>query len=451
MAGERMRCIGVDIGSSSIKGAVLNAVTGTIEATAKVPFPEPLQGLPVGWFEVSPAAILTGVREVLTELLRCCPEAERIRFCSQMGGILLVSSSTGEALTNYLSWRDQRTLQPFAGLSHTDAAHEGSMLEHIRGVLTENMFCELGRELKPGTATALLRWLALKDGLPANAAPVTIGDFVTASLCSTRPRMHRTQGLGMLNLRTGNWHFEALALLGLDGLNWPDFAEDAVPIGALHWNGRVLECYASIGDQQAALRGIELQPNELSVNMSTGAQVSRITAVFEPADCQTRCWFNGQFLNTITHIPAGRSLTVLESLLTELSRSAGLSIADSWQLISNACEATGDSGGLRCDLSFFAGALGNEGSLSGITTENLTVGRLFQAAFDFMAESAARCAARLSPAAAWEQVAVSGGLVQSFPALHRKLAARLPWPIRAVAGTEETLTGLMKLEAEQSA
>jgi sugar (pentulose or hexulose) kinase len=444
-----MRCIGIDIGSSSIKGAILNPVTGTIEATAKVPFPDPVQGLPAGWFEISPAAILTGVLEVLTELLQRCPEAVSIRFCSQMGGILLVSSSTGAAMTNYISWRDQRTLQPYASLPHDECAADRSMLEQMRSLFTDGMYCELGRELKPGTATALLRWLVLNGGLPADATPVTVGDFVTASLCVTRPRMHRTQGLGMLDLRTGNWHFEALGLLGLEGLNWPEFAEDAVPVGMLKWHGRVLECYASIGDQQAALRGIDLQADELSVNMSTGAQVSRITATFEPADCQTRCWFNGQFLNTITHIPAGRSLTVLEALLTELSRSAGLSIAESWKLISDACEAAGDSGGLRCDLSFFAGALGNEGSLSGITTENLTVGRLFQAAFDFMAESAARCAARLSPAAAWERVAVSGGLVQSFPALQRKLAAQLPWPLRAVAATEETLTGLMKLDAEQ--
>lgn len=446
-----MRCIGVDIGSTSIKGAVLNAATGMIEGTAKVPFPDPLPDLPAGWFEVSPTAILAGVRAVLTELLGRCPEARRIRFCSQMGGILLVNSSTGEALTNYLSWRDQRTLQRCSGLREDTGGHEGSMLEHVRGVFTESMYCELGRELKPGTATGLLCWLARNGGLPGEATPVTAGDFVIASLCATQPRIHRTQGLGMINLRTGDWHFEALGLLGLDGLNWPEFAADAVPIGLLNWQGRVLECYASIGDQQAALRGIDLQLDELSVNMSTGAQVSRITAAFEPSDCQTRCWFNGQYLNTITHIPAGRSLTVLESLLTELSRSAGFSTADSWQLISDACEAAGDSGGLRCDLSFFAGALGNQGSLVGITTENLTVGHLFQAAFDFMAEAAARCAARLAPAAAWERVAVSGGLIQSFPTLHRKLAARLPWPIRAVASTEETLTGLMKLEAEQSA
>ncbi|MFM7055621.1 MAG: sedoheptulokinase [Planctomycetota bacterium] len=443
-----MRCIGIDVGSSSIKGAVLDAASGLIDSTVKVPFPEPVGGLPAGWFEVSPSAMIAGVRDVLNELLERCPDAARIRFCSQMGGILLMSRRSGEALTNYLSWRDQRTLQPVAGVGSRAQGGSASFLESVRAVLSDGMFSELGKELKPGSAAALLAWLRHHVGLPSDAIPVTCGDFITATLCGVPPCMHRTQGLGLINLQTGDWHREAFERLGLNSLHWPQFASDTLPAGQYAWQGRVLECYASIGDQQAALRGIDLQPGELSVNLSTGAQVSRITERFEPADCQTRCWFGGRYLNTITHIPAGRSLTVLESLLTELSRSAGVSIANSWQLIGDACEAAGDSGGLNCDLSFFAGALGCEGSLTGITTENLTVGRLFQAAFDFMAKAAAECAARLAPQAAWHQVAVSGGLVQSFPALQRKLAARLPWPMREASSTEETLAGLMNLEVE---
>ncbi len=443
-----MRCIGIDIGSSSIKGAVLDAATGLIEATVRVPFPDPLSGLPAGWFEVSPSAMIAGVREVLNQLLPRCPEATRVRFCSQMGGILLVSRRSGEPLTNYLSWRDQRTLQPATGNGTAAQSDKGSFLESIRTCLPDSVFSELGKELKPGSAAALLAWLVQHGGLPNDAIPVTCGDFITAALCGSPPQMHRTQGLGLINLHTGDWHRKAFELLRLDALHWPAFAADDQPVGRFEWQGRVLECYASIGDQQAALRGIDLLSGELSVNLSTGAQVSRITEQFEPADCQTRCWFGGQYLNTITHIPAGRSLTVLEALLTELSRSAGIPIANSWQLIGEACEAAGDSGGLRCDLSFFAGALGCEGNLSGITTENLTVGRLFQAAFDFMADAVGQCAARLAPQTSWHQVAVSGGLVQSFPALQRKLAARLPWPMREAANTEETLTGLMKLGAE---
>jgi sugar (pentulose or hexulose) kinase len=435
-----MRCLGVDIGSSSIKGAVLDVSGDIVTEIVKVPFPEPIAGLPGGFHEVSAGAVLAGVREVLGELLRRCPESGRVRFCSQMGGILLLSES-GECLTEYLSWRDQRTLQAVGG----GVGSGGTWLERARGLLSEEVFCELGRELKPGSATSLLYWLQCHGRLPAGAIPATVGDYVTAALCGIRPRLHRTQGLGMINLITGEWHRGALGTLGLGGLSWPEFAGDTEVIGEMELGGKRLQCYASIGDQQAALLGIGLESGELSVNLSTGAQVSRITAGFEPGECQTRCWFGGQYLNTVTHIPAGRSLTVLEALLTELPRAMGVSVADSWRLIGEACEVAGDSGGLECDLSFFASAMGSEGRLSGITTENLTVGHLFQAAFDFMARASAECASRLSREPVWRRVALSGGLAQAFPALRRKLGAALPWPMREVAVAEETLLGLLKL------
>ena len=438
-----MRCIGVDIGSSSIKGAVLNVSEGVIEDVVRAPFPDALEGLPSGFHEVSLDAVLLGVRGVLEELAGRCVEAKRIYFCSQMGGILLMSES-GAGLTNYLSWRDQRTLRPAVASGGGGGA---ALLEDLRGLLSEEVFRELGRELKPGSATALLHWLFRNGSLPAGAIPATIGDYVIAALCGVRPRLHRTQGLGMINLLTGEWHGDGLRVLGLGDLSWPEFAGDGEVVGEVELGGRRLGCCASIGDQQAALLGIGLELGELSVNLSTGAQVSRITERFEPADCQTRCWFGGQYLNTVTHIPAGRSLTVLESLLTELPRAAGVRIGDSWRLISEACEAAGDAGGLECDLSFFAGAMGSAGSLRGITTENLTVGHLFQSAFDFVARASAECSRRLSAEPVWERVAVSGGLVQSFPALRRKLGVVLPWPMREVSAVEETLMGLLRLAA----
>ena len=170
--------------------------------------------------------------------------------------------------------------------------------------------------------------------------------------------------------------------------------------------------------------------------------MSQITAEFRPADCQTRPWFDGQFLTTITHIPAGHSLTVLEALLTELPRLAGVKIENSWQFIQQAVESsTGD--GLSCDLSFFASAMGCDGRISGITTENLTVGNLVHAAFEFMADGYLTCSRRLSPEPTWDQLAISGGLVQSFASLRKKIEARFPLPIRDVAEQEETLMGLM--------
>ncbi len=429
-----MRCLGIDIGSSSIKGAVLNLQSGSVERITKEPFPEPLPGMPSGYHEVDPLLVLNRTVSVIQQLLSNAPDIRHIFFCGQMGGIIL-TDATCSPLTNYLSWRDQRSLQSLEGSATP-------LLEEVEARLSPVMFADLGRELKPGTATVLLHWLARHGQLPEGAIPVSIGDFVVGSLCKVTPTMHRTHTIGMLNLHTGTWHHEAFRVLGLDGLQWLDLSDDKIPLGQFAHDGRMLDVYTVMGDQQAALKGIQLTRDELSINVSTGSQVSQITSEFRPSNCQTRCWFGTEYLNTITHIPAGRSLTVIEALLTEIPRAAGIAIPNSWKLISEATErASGD--GLTCDLSFFASAMGNHGRIDRITTENLTVGNLFQAAFEFMADSYLTCSRRLSDSPTWSSIAVSGGLVQAFPSLRQKLQKRFSWPMREVAEQEETMMGLL--------
>jgi len=429
-----MRCLGIDIGSSSIKGAILNLQSGQVERVAKEPFPDPVPGLPPGFHEVDSSLVLHRTISVIRQLLAGAADVQQVFFCSQMGGVILTDDAS-RPVTNYLSWRDQRSLHPLEG-SRTP------LLDEIEQRLSPELFADLGRELKPGTATVLLHWLARHNRLPSGTIPISIGDFVVGRLCDVTPAMHRTHTIGMLNLRTGDWHRDAFTLLGLDQLHWPALADDHVPMGQCTIEGRTLDVFTVMGDQQAALKGIQLTKDELSINVSTGSQVSQIMSEFRPSYCQTRCWFGTDYLNTITHIPAGRSLTVIESLLTELPRAAGIAVPNSWKLISEATErATGD--GLICDLSFFASAMGNNGRIDHITTENLTVGNLFQAAFEFMADSYLTCSQRLSESPTWSRIAISGGLVQAFPSLRQKLQKRFSWPMREVAEQEETMMGLL--------
>ena len=96
-----MRCLGIDIGSSSIKGGVLNVATGKVEQLAREPFPDPVAGLPSGFHEVVPADVVVRTRSVIRQLLDFAPEARQVHFCSQMGGILLVDANR-QPVTNYL-------------------------------------------------------------------------------------------------------------------------------------------------------------------------------------------------------------------------------------------------------------------------------------------------------------------------------------------------------------
>src|SRR4029453_11359677 len=94
----------------TIKGAILDLERREVRSVVKEPFPQPVRGLPPGYFEVEPKAVVAVVEGGLARL--CQADDPAALFCSgQMGGVILVDES-GAALTNYLSWRDQRTLQP---------------------------------------------------------------------------------------------------------------------------------------------------------------------------------------------------------------------------------------------------------------------------------------------------------------------------------------------------
>jgi len=456
-----MRCLGLDIGSSSIKGAILDLESGNVHSIVKEPFPDPLPGLPTGWYEIDPMEVVTRTRRVITQLLALAPDAKSIFCCGQMGGVVMVDSSN-RPISNYISWRDQRTLSP-----HRNG---GTFLDEIQrrigelcGIETvafrsakERSFAErkatalthLGNELKPGSATSLLFWRQQSGPLPSGGRPSTIGDFVISQLSGTLPRMERTQAIGLVDLSLGGWNSEVFDRLGLGSLDWGEMAHAETPVAHCTIDGRVLALYPTLGDQQCALRGAGLKLGDLSVNVSTGSQVSCVTRQFIPGPYQSRYFFGGDYLNTITHVPAGRSLNALVDLLTELpvggaTESITSPASSPWPYIAHAAaEAADGAGGLSCSLSFFDGPLGREGQLTGITTENLTIGNLFRAAFESMAETYQRLARILWPTGDWQRVVLSGGLTQSVPVLRDLIERRFPGQVVESTATEETLLGL---------
>ncbi|MBC7853658.1 MAG: hypothetical protein IAF94_09500, partial [Pirellulaceae bacterium] len=98
---------------------------------------------------------------------------------------------------------------------------------------------------------------------------------------------------------------------------------------------------------------------------------------------------------------------------------------------------------LAANLAFFEGPLGSRGSISNITTENLSVGTLFRAAFRNMAENYATCAAPLSPENNWDRIVFSGGLAQKLPLLRQFILEKLPGESRLCSSAEDTLLGLL--------
>ena len=432
-----MSFIGLDIGSSSIKAAVLATETAEVLQVRARPFPNPVEGLPALHFEIEPEPVVALVRELIAELLPLCPSPCRgILTCSQMGGVLLVTPDGQRPLTNYLSWRDQRVLET--------CPSGGTCFERLQQRTTAADLAVIGRELRPGSTVGQLWWLRENDLLPTDAVAVSLADFVIARLCQTAPRQEVTLALGTLNLGTRDWYRDWFERLGLSAVDWPPLSAWNEPVGKLTIAGQPIPCYPAVGDQQAALYGAQLVEGELSLNISTGSQVSRLTSVPQPGEYQIRPYFDGLYLSTITHLPAGRSLNALVDLLGELPAALGQPLRDPWAAITRAVDAV-PATDLQANLAFFAGSLGDCGSLKNMRLENLTVGHLFLSAFEAMARNYEQCAGRVFPERDWSRMVLTGGLAQRLPRLRQCLSERLGSEQRSLDTAEETLQGLLLL------
>ncbi|MBI2925462.1 MAG: hypothetical protein HYY24_07130 [Verrucomicrobia bacterium] len=430
-----MTFLGLDLGTSFIKAATLDLDALTVGPVQRVPFPAPLVGLPPLCHEVDPTSVLAATRELLDLLAAQTPHCAGLVLCGQMGGLVL-TNERGEALSNYISWLDKRALQP-----HPSGT--GSVFDALLHQLSTDDWRRLGREVRPGLPLSFLFWLAEHGQRPSPGTfAATLPDFVLANLCGCAPVTHFTNAVGALNLETLDWHRGLFARLGLSEIRWPALRDVREPVGHLRINAKTLSCYPPVGDHQCALLGAGLDFGELSLNISTGSQVSLLTERWEPGDYQTRPFFDGRFLNTITNLPAGRALNLLLDLLTELPRAQRFSLEDPWAfVVAEAAKATATD--LRAHLSFFPSPVGDSGTLTNIREDNFTVGQLFRAAFVDMAENYFTTALRLSPAQAWRRVVFSGGLAQKTRPLRELIREKFQRAARVRSSEDETLRGLL--------
>ena len=292
-----------------------------------------------------------------------------------------------------------------------------------------------------------MHWLAQNRGLPAQPAlAADLPGFVVANLCGCAPTIDVTRAAahGAFNVQTSTWHHPVIEKFGLSQVRWPAIVPQGAVVGQFRFGTRDVPVYAPVGDYHCSQVGALLEEGELSVNISTGSAVIQLACGYEAGDFQTRPWFDGRYLKTITHIPGGRALNALVRLLTELAEAQGVQLRDPWDYI-QAEAGKVSATDLRMDPAFYFGALGARGSLLNVREENLTVGHLFHAAFAGMADNYARCAARIAPKRNWTRLVFSGGVALKSPLLRRFLCERLGAPHRLAASEEDTMLGLLLL------
>jgi len=166
--------IGIDLGTSFIKGAVLDLEARQLKHVQRLPFPPQLpSGNPL-LCEFEPQAILSVFRSLLNTLLAAAPDCSGIVLCSQMHGMVLMNEA-GQIHSSCLTWRDQRATMP-----HPSGA--GTYFDVLTSRISPTHRAQLGNELRPGTPSGFLFWMAEQGRLNPDLIPVSIPDFVLCQL-----------------------------------------------------------------------------------------------------------------------------------------------------------------------------------------------------------------------------------------------------------------------------
>lgn len=262
-----MKDLYIDVGSTYIKYAMDD---GNIE---QVVFPSPVC-FNAYLYEVSVEKIMDAIVTILSRA-----EADRVFFSVQMHGYIL-SDEDHIPVTEYISWRD--TLFQSLGCGYPFS---------------------LGKE--SGTA--------LKDNLPALSVYArnivfpaigqkaaffdTLGSYIVYRLTGKHV-VHITDACptGFYLLPSGKINPELTQLSCFRKLSFPVATVEVCVAGKF---GNT-EVYLPVGDQQASAFGVGLTTQEYLFNTGTASQICCLTDHFLIGDFESRPYFGGKYLCTIT-------------------------------------------------------------------------------------------------------------------------------------------------------
>ena len=299
--------VGLDIGTTSVGGVVIDAAGGeVIESAAR----EHRAGLDSGlaWERTQdPEVLLAAVQAVLAQLTDSDPDIGGVGITGQMHGILYVDRA-GHAVSPLFTWQDQRgDLARRDGKTYVQALTEstGHSLATGFGLVTHHYNLQNG--LVPATAASLC----------------TIADYAVLRLTGggSVPALDPSQaaGLGLFDAHASRFDERALHKAGIDQGFLPPIRRTAALVGHSEQD---IAVFPSLGDNQAGFLGA-VQDAEAAVliNIGTSGQVSIYTRNALPIEgLEVRPFPGGGFLLVGASLCGGKAYALLEEFFHRVCR-----------------------------------------------------------------------------------------------------------------------------------
>lgn len=336
--GRNMYAIGIDIGTTSICGVLIDITDGRILKQKTVPY-EAFIRTGNSWEKIQDAEKLISIATgILDKLL--VPDTLVIGLTGQMHGILYFNRE-GKAVSPLYTWQDGR-----GNLFYKETTY-AQYLDSCTGYGNVTDFYNRENGIRPKEAVSYC----------------TIQDYLAMTLCGLkRPVIHTSNAasFGCYDLRTNEFSYETdIEISG----NFELAGEyKGVPVGI------------AIGDNQAGVFSTLADENRLLVNVGTGSQVTIVSPqIIEGSNIESRPYFEGKYLVVGAALCGGRAYSLLKDFYTKIIQAAGGDTSDVYGLMERMITEK-HSSSLKVDTRFDGTRKEPEicGSIMGLRTENFT-------------------------------------------------------------------------------
>lgn len=348
-----MKAIGIDIGTTSVCGVVIDAESGEVLKSRTKNSNAFLKGC-AEWEKIqAPEKMISAATEILDEFID--GDVSVIGITGQMHGIVYLDKN-GLAVSPLYTWQDGRGNLPYNGKTY--AEHLNSFSGY--GNVTD--FYNRQNGIRPPDAVSYS----------------TIHDYLAMRLCGLKtPVIHASNAasLGCYDIKTNKFNY--------------DFNGEITADYHILGKYKGIPVSVAIGDNQASVFSCLSSESDVLLNVGTGSQVSVISSSPLTLDnIEARPYFEGKYLIVGSALCGGRAYSLLKNFYADvLSYVKPLEDDEVYSLMSKMLEKTASSS-LSVDTRF-AGTRTNSaqcGSISGISTENFTAPQLTLGFLNGMAE-----------------------------------------------------------------
>lgn len=408
--------IAIDIGSSFVKAALFDLDSHTLIAKEKRMSPQKKISDDVNRFEIDAYRYVDLVRSLLTQITAEHKGITGLLLSTQMHGVVFKPRDMDPV---YISWQDQRCIEQNG---------EHSYLEALKNKIS---ICDMSRHgvyLKPMMGLCNLHTAIRQHQFECDGELFSLGSFISNELCGANIcHPHNAAPMGLINVDDNTVDEALLEKMELSGLKLPRIAKkDNEILGEIKLNGNLIYIYPDFGDMQIAALGSRISRGDALVNIATASQVMAVTDKVITGTFETRPFFGGLFLRTISQLPSGRNLKVLidfiRSVISDFS-DASLSDDEIWDkvhlLLSRAKHIDSN---LAVNPYFYAsGEHLSGGAINFITPSNLSCTSIFEAMFSAMAKSYREHLEKLGNYDVITRIVCAGGVSFKVPELIHKI------------------------------